>query len=153
MKNILLNTAILYLLRFTDLFIVFPIEGIVSKYLLNNDKYAIEYFSVFTLWFFFLSSLIYALIWAILFYIGCNLFKHTMNAKLKIGILAFGIFILETSLNNLHHIFYNKTFFSREMLQVDFFQYLIGQIMIFFTFLYLYTVLGRKMIKRPTILP
>jgi hypothetical protein len=137
MKNILLNTALLYLLRFTALFIVFPIEGVVSKYLLNNDKYAIEYFSVFTLWFFFLSSLIYAIIWAICFYIGCNLFKHTMNAKLKIGILSFLIFILETLLNNLHHIFYNKTFFFREMFQVIFFQYLIGQIMIFFTFLYL----------------
>jgi hypothetical protein len=153
MKNILLNTAILYLLRFTALFIAFPIEGVVSKYLLNNDKYAIEYFSVFTLWFFFLGSLIYAIIWAIFFYIGCNLFKQTMNAKLKIGILSFLIFILETLLNNLHHIFYNKTFFSREMFQVDFFQYLIGQIMIFFTFLYLYIAFGRRIIKRPTILP
>jgi hypothetical protein len=153
MKNILLNTAILYLLRFTALFIVFPIEGIVSKYLLNNDKYAVKYFSVWILWIFFLSSLIYALIWAMCFYIGCNLLKHTMNAKLKIGILAFGIFILETLLNNHHEIIYNKTFFSREMFQVDFFQYLIGQIMIFFTFRYLYIVFGKKIIKRPTILP
>lgn len=153
MKNILLNTAILYLLRFTALFIVFPIVGVVSKYLLNNDIYQYSYFSVFSLWIFFLSSLIYAIIWAICFYIGCNLFKHTMNAKLKIGILSFGIFILETLLNNLHHIFYNKTFFFREMFQVIFFQYLIGQIMIFFTFLYLYTVIGRRIIKRPTILP
>lgn len=153
MKNILLNTAILYLLRFTALFIAFPFEGVVSKYLLNNDKYAIEYFSVFTLWFFFLSSLIYAIIWAIFFYIGCNLLKHTMNAKLKIGILAFGIFILETLLKNFHYIIENQTFFSREMFQVDFFQYLIGQIMIFFTFRYLYIVFGKKIIKRPTILP
>jgi hypothetical protein len=76
-----------------------------------------------------------------------------MNAKLKIGILAFGIFILETLLKNFHHIIENQTFFSREMFEVDFFQYLIGQIMIFFTFLYLYIAFGRKIIKRPTILP
>ena len=153
MKNILLNTAILYLLRFTALFIVFPIEGIVSKYLLNNDIYQYRYFTVFKFLFFFLGSLIFALIWAMCFYIGCNLLKHTMNAKLKIGILAFGIFILETLLKNFHYIIENKTFFSREMFQVDFFQYLIGQIMIFFTFRYLYIVFGKKIIKRPTILP
>jgi hypothetical protein len=153
MKNILLNIAILYLLRLTSLFFIYPVNGIISKYLLNNDVYQIKYFTFLSIWYFSIASLIYGIIWAICFYLCCYLIRNKMNLIGKISIISFLIFISETFFKYHHYIINNKTFFSDKLFEVDFYQYLIGQIMTFLTFLYLYVVVGSKIIKRPTILP
>ena len=153
MKNISKNITIVYLLRFISLLIAYPFIGIIAKYLFHNGIYQIEYFTTLSIWYFFITSLVYALIWAICFYLGSNLILTKMRTKVKIGIISLLIFIVETFIENQHEILKNKTFFNVEIFKTDFLQYLIGQIFTFFIFLYLYCTLARSIIKRTSTLP
>jgi len=153
MKNILTNVAILYFIRLGSLFLLYPIEGLVSRFFLNTDIYQIRYFTFLSIWYYFITGVIYALIWAFCFYFFCNFISNKIHIKLKVTIVSILIFVFETLLKYQHDIIKNKTFFNKELFEIDFFQYLIGQIIVFFIFLYLYIGIGIKIVKRPTMLP
>jgi hypothetical protein len=68
MNNIFINTTVIYLLRLSSLLLLYPIEGTMSKYYFKTDIYQIKYFTFLSVWYYFISNLVYALIWT-----GCGL--------------------------------------------------------------------------------
>ncbi len=153
MKRIIFNAALIYIVKLLSSMIAYPFIAIIVKYVLKNDIYQIQLFTIDSLWYHFIYFFVNGAFWTPAFYLLSALIQIKMKPLHKILIVGFLLIIVDLFFTYLHQIVYNKTFFKVQIFEILFIEYLVMYSLIFIVFLYLYMDVWYKSIKRPTVLP
>jgi hypothetical protein len=153
MKTIFYNYISIYLLRLITSLAVYPAWSLIGKHLLKNDIYQYKFFTFGSIWFYFIYQIAMSAIWAVCFYLISTLMNVKMKITNKLAMICITLLILEILVAYQHEIIKNRTFFANEIYSVDFIQNQVGNLLNILIFIYFYTLLNAKIIKRPSTLP
>lgn len=149
LSKILVNYFVLYMVFFISAMLYYLVMCILYKPLFDVNFT----FSAYTLWFYFIAEVVLCLLRALFFYLSSALLWNWQYSKnVRTFFIWMLVWLLETVLHNYSFEIYKYGFFKVLFSEILTFKYLLGAVLTFGIFTWIYRKVGYEFFRGPTVL-